>query len=283
MSANNLVNLKQNLIAAIVLRELKEAASLLPHCRDLSALAVKGAATISIPKLSSFTVSDRAFGEKGTESAPLTGGNDIINLDKNKYLMWGYDSKDAMQATIDYMTESIKRASTAMGRQINLDILTTWDNQAGLELANVGDITADEILDMRAFLLSNFADMNTAALILAADQEKAILKLPEFSQYQYRGDGTAPVVNGMIGTVYGVPVVLNQQVVAGNAYMVAREGTGFAFQVAPAIAEEDNLDYGVNGKKVVADALYGVSGLQMGEANAPGGKSAFITKRIAGV
>ena len=279
MAANNLVNTKQDVIGAIVLRELKNAASLLPFVRDLSSMAIKGSKQIELPKLSSFTVGDRAFGVAGTDAGPLTDSTDVIALNKNKYLQWGYDAKDEYQSTINYLTESIKRASSAMGRQINTDILAVWDAVAGLDVATGLDITSADILDMREFLIANFADMSTARLIIAADQEKAMLKLPEFSRYDYRGGNEAPVVNGMIGSVYGVPVVINQQVAAGEAYMVVPEGCGFAFQVAPAIAEEDNLDYGTMGKKVVADALYGAGGLQLGEGTAAVGKSPLVTKK----
>lgn len=279
MAANNLVNTKQALIGAIVLRELKESASLLPCVRDLSSMAIKGAKTIELPKLSSFAVGDRAFGVAGTESAPLADSTDIIALDKNKYLQWGYDAKDEFQSTINYLTESIKRASSAIGRQINEDILTVWNTVAGLDVVTGVDITSADILDMREFLIANFADMSTAKLVIAADQEKAMLKLPEFSRYDYRGGAEAPVYTGMIGMVYGVPVILNQQISAGECYMVCPEGSGFAFQVAPAVAEEDNLDYGTMGKKVVADALYGTGGLMLGEGTAAAGKSPLITKK----
>lgn len=56
MAANVLTNTKQDLIAAEVLRELKENATLLPMVKDYSHLAIKGAKSISLPKLSSFVV-----------------------------------------------------------------------------------------------------------------------------------------------------------------------------------------------------------------------------------
>jgi|TARA_R110000850_G_scaffold220527_1_gene346277 hypothetical protein len=281
MAAQDLINTKQELIGAIVLRELKNSATLLRFVTDMSNLAVKGADKISVPKLSSFTVGDRALGAAGTETAALADAKDTINLDKNKYLQWGYDAKSDMQSTISYLTESIKRASSAMGRQINADILAAWNGALGAEFVTGVDIVSADILNMREHLIANYADMNTAALIISADQEKAMLKLPEFSRYDYRGGAEAPVVNGMIGSVYGVPVVIFQGLAAFEAFMVTPEGSGFAFQVAPAIAQEDNLDYGTGGKKVVADTLYGVGGLQLGEGefNAVAAKSPFITKK----
>lgn len=278
MAANNLVNTKQDLIAALVQKELLEKASLVPFLSNFSSMAGKGAKSISLPKMSSFTVQNRTFGASVTENAALTDDVDVINLDKNKIVLFGYDSHDEMQSTIDYMANAIARASSAHGRQINSDILTMWSSVAGLNI-NAGtpaDITVDDILDMREFLISNFADMTKSYLVIAADQEKAMLKLPEFSRYDYRGNST--IINGQIGSVYGVPVIINQQIGAQQAYMVNVEGSGLAFQKAPAVAEQSWLAYGTGGKQVAVDVLYGVGGLQLGEGSAAAGKSPMIAK-----
>ncbi|MBL0233180.1 MAG: hypothetical protein IPQ08_05905 [Chitinophagaceae bacterium] len=280
MSANNLVNTKQDLIAALVQRELKEKASLSPYVMDLSSLAVKGSKSVSVPKLSSFTVQSRTLGSAATPNAALTDAKDTINLDKHKIVLFSYDSHDEQQSTIDYMTSSISRASSAHGRQINTDILTMWTSVAGLNI-NAGapaDITIDDILDMREFLIMNFADMTKTALVIAADQEKAMLKLPEFSRYDYRGGANSPIVNGMIGYVYGVPVVINQQVAAQQAFMVNPEGSGYAFQKAASVAQQDDITFGTGGKLVAVDCDYGVGGLQLGEGSAASGKSPLIAK-----
>lgn len=266
MAAQNLANTKQDLIAALVQKELKESASLLSLVSDFSSLAIKGAKSISIPKLSSFTVQSRAFGAAATENTALTDSVDEITLDKNKIVLFGYDAADEYQSTIDYKIMAINRAASAHGRQINTDVITELETVAGLNL-NAGvpaDITVDDILDMRKFLKQNFADMNKVALLIAADQEAVMLKLSEFSRYDYRGDGTAPVVNGMIGRVYGVPVIVHQQIKAQQAIMFEMSGIGFAFQKAPNVGEQPDVAYGSMGQKVAVDCLYGVGGLQLG-------------------
>lgn len=280
--ANNLVNTKQDVISALVQRELLNNASLLPFLRDLSGMAVKGAKSIAIPKLSSVTILDRAFGAKGTESSALTDAVDTLLLNKNKYVQFGYDEADATQSTIPYLAELIKRSSAAHGRQINDDIIAEWELVGGLNI-NTGtpaDITADNILDMREFLMGNFADMSTASLIIAADQEKAMLKLAEFSRFDYRGNGASPIVTGQIGSVYGVPVIINQQVKASQAFMVVPEGSAFAFQRNPAVATEGDIDYGTGGQKVVVDCLYGVKGMQLGESGVGATESPLVAQLI---
>jgi len=280
MSANNLVNTKADIFSALVQKELLETASLSPFVEDFSAMAIKGAKSVSIPKLSSFTVQDRAFGAASTENTPLTDAADEILLNKNKIILFGYDAADEMQSSIDYQSMSILRAASAHGRQVNTDILTMWDSIAGLNINGAigADITINNILDMREFLMANFADMTKAVLCIAADQEKAMLKLPEFSRYDYRGNGTAPVVNGTIGFVYGVPVVINQQVGAQQAYMVEKSGSAIAFQRNAKVAEDSALRYGTDGKEVAVDQTYGVGGLQLGESGVGPTESPLIAK-----
>jgi hypothetical protein len=280
MAANNLVALKADLVAALVQAELREKASLLPFLSDFTSLAGKGAKQLEIPKLSGFTVQDRAFGAAASENTALVSSVDTIVLNKNKIVLFGYDSNDEMQSSIDYMTTAISRASSAHGRQINTDILTAWNTVAGLSVnaAVPADITVNAILDMREFLIENFADMTKSFLVISADQEKAMLKLAEFSRYDYRGTGASPIVNGQIGFVYGVPVVINQQIGTQQAYMVNTEGSAIAFQKQPSVAEDVALQYGTGGRQVAVDVLYGVGGLQIAEGTAAATKSPLIAK-----
>jgi hypothetical protein len=266
MAANNLVNTKAELFGTMVQRELLETASLAGLVTDYSRLAIKGSKTVSIPKLSSFTVQSRAFGAPATENAALPDSADSIALDKNKIVFWGYDAADALQSSIEYQMEAASRAASAHGRDVNSEIITEWEAVSGLNIngAVPADITIGNILDMRQFLKQNHADMTQVALVIAADQEKAMLLLPEFSRYDYRGNGAAPVVNGTIGSVYGVPVVINQQVKASQAFMIERSGCGIAFQRTAKFAENSSLKYGTDGKEAAVDQTYGVGGLQLG-------------------
>lgn len=280
MASNNLVNTKMDLIASLVQKELKESASLLPFVTDYSALAGKGVKQIEIPTLSSFTVQSRAFGGSVSENSALTDGTDVIALDQNKIILFGYDSKDAVQSSIDYLMMASQRAGSAHGRDVNSTLITEWEAVADLNIngAVPADITTANILDMREKMLDNYADMSNVALILGPDQEKVMLGLAEFSRYDYRGDGASPIVNGRIGSVYGVPVFVHTQVKAQQAFMIEKSGCGVAFQSAPSIEEQQALQYGTGGRQVAVDQLYGVGGLQLGQGDAGAGKSPLIAK-----
>ena len=280
MAANNLVNTKMDLISPLVQKELLETATLAQFVTDYSSLAGKGVKQVEIPKLSSFTVQDRSFGAAASENSALTDSTDVIPLDKNKIVLFGYDAKDETQSTISYLSMAARRAAASHGRQVNADIIAMWDSIADLSVngGSAANITVDAILDMREKLMKNFADMTKVALIVAADQEKEMLKLPEFSRYDYRGNGASPIINGQIGSVYGVPVVINQQVASQQGYMVELSGSAIAFQSAPSIDEDKDLRYGTGGKQVAVDQVYGVGGLQIAAGDAAAGKSPLIAK-----
>jgi len=282
MSANNLTETKSELIGSLVQRELINAASLTPFLEDLSSLAVKGVSSISIPKLSSFTVQDRGFGSTATDNTPLTDSKDTINLSNNKIVKWGYDAADAMQSSIDYQIKAAERASSAHGRNINSEIVSLWEAVAGLNIngGTPADITAENILTFRKFLMDNGADMSLVNFIVGTDSEKVLLGLPEFSRYDVRGGGAAPIVNGTIGSVYGIPVIVNTSIKDGQAFMVEKSGSAIAIQRAAKYGEQSDLDYGTDGKKAVVDMTYGLGGLQLGEAGVASTESPLICKLI---
>jgi hypothetical protein len=265
MAAQTLTNSKTDLVIAFVQKELKERVNLLPTIEDYSQFAVKGAKSIRVPRLSSFTVADRAFGAAASEVA-LTDAVDEITLDKNKIIHFAIDKADEIQSSMDYQLQALTYAAAAHARQIDLDILSELNTVASLNIngGTPADITVDNILDMREWLMSKNADMTRVTMVISPDQEKSMLKLAEFSRFEYRGVGPAPVLSGQIGSVYGVPVVINNQVGAQQAYMYEMSGCGIAFQKQPNVGQQADVRYGSEGILFAVDQLYGVGGLQLG-------------------
>lgn len=276
MAANNLVNTKMDLIAALVQKELTAKASILPYISDFSSMAMKGYKSLELPKLSQFTVQNRVLGAAVAENAALTDSTDVINFDQHPIVLFGYDSHDEYQSSLNYMQNAIERATTAHARNINDLVIAGMIANAGLDLGSVADITLANILTMREFILDNDGDASLISLQVGADQERAILEIPQFSEYQYRGDGAAPVVGGVIGRVYGIPVVLNTRMPAGQAVMVEKSGYGFAFSKDASVDEQKEVTYGSGGRKVAVDADWGHAALLTGEGSAAATKSPYV-------
>ncbi len=267
-----LVATKADLIAAVVQKELQFQAKLLPYVTDVSNFAVKGAKTIEFPKLTSFSITNRAEGSPG-DSSVLTSATDSIALSFNAYCAWIIDSMSEVQTSINAQMEFARRAASAHGRYVDSQILAVATSDAGLDVG-AAPITRDLILDMREYLLSGNADMNQLVLVIGPDQEKAMLKIDEFTRAEVYGGAVIP--NGLIGRVYGVPVLVHNGVAAGKAHMWEKSGLAVGFQKSPAMSSQLANEYGTSAQRVAMDQLFGVDSLQREVGGAAAGTSRLI-------
>lgn len=264
---------KQDLIIAMVQRELKYQAKVLPYVTDLSMFAVKGAKSISYPKFDSFTVVDRASGVAG-DASKLTASVDLLALDKNAYVAWLIDSSDEIQSTVDVQAEFIKRATAAHARYVDEQLLAAIEAAAGYTQGVATVVTRDIILDMREALLSFDALRENLVLFVPPVQEKAMLKIDEFTRADAYGSSNIPA--GVIGQVFGIPVVIHNGMTSTDAFMWDKNGAAIGFQKAPAYSEQGANEYGAMSKRAALDQLFGVTGLQLTEKGVGAGNSPLI-------
>lgn len=265
---------KQDLIAAVVQKELMFQAKLMAYVTDVSAFCVKGAKSISFPKLTSFTVINRASGVAG-DSSVLTSSVDTIQLSFNAYVAWIIDSMDEVQSTLSAQLEFAQRAASAMGRYVDTQILAVAESDAGLDVGS-SPITRDLILSMREQIAKSNGNLDQTVLVIGPDQEKEMLKIAEFTQAQIYGGAVIP--NGVIGRVYGTPIVLHNGVAAGKAYMWEKSGIAVGFQKSPSMSTQGANEFGVGAMRSAMDQLFGVDSLQQGQAGAGAGESPLIAK-----
>lgn len=275
-----LPNTKADIITSLVQRELKAQAKLLPFIGDFSGFAGKGAKSIAVPRLSSFVAADRAFGAAHDATA-LTDAKDVINLDKNKIVAWLEDHRDNYQSTIEYRMEASKRAASAHARVVDEDIASgliggsfSFENGTGASAL----IGKDDILSMRAKLLKENAEIDRMTLVISVDNEAAMLGIAEFVRADHYGSSNIP--NGVIGTVFGVKVVVSNCAALGpsQAIMFDREGFGIAFQESVQMSEQSANEYGALSKRVAVDQMYGLDVLQESVGSAGAGQSPMIVK-----
>lgn len=279
---------KQDIIAAAVQRELKERSFLSNYCLDVSSFAGKGMKSISFPKLTNFTVEERASATAGTIQ-DLTSSVDQLNLDKRAYISWLVDSNDEIQSTINYQSEAAMRAASAHARFVDDKIIEELLSVASLSV-NAGvpaDISRDDVLAMRKYLMENNANMNDVVLVIPPSQEEAMLKISEFSSAEVYGQSVIP--SGVIGRVYGIPVLIHNSSAlddAGNGFqqaiMFEKEGLACGFQRRPSFDEEKAIAYGTGAMLQAVDQLFGVKGCQLGVSSdknvVAAGKSALVAK-----
>jgi N4-gp56 family major capsid protein len=247
----------------------------LPTVTDLSAFAIKGAKSISFPKLTSFTVANRASAVAGDIQA-LTSSVDTLDLNINAYVSFLIDSFDLQQTAIDAEMEYANRAAAALARYVDSQIITVLEAAAATDVGTA-PITSDMILDAREQLLNSFADPAACVFVVGTDQEKAMLKIADFVRADYYGNN-GNIASGVIGSVYGLPVMVHQGVAAGKGYFYSKDAVGIAFQKQITMAEQSEIAYGTGAKRIALDAVMGIKALQVGELGAAAGKSPLIVK-----
>lgn len=268
---------KNDLIVSLAQKYLSDSILMRPYVKDLSMFAVKGAKTISIPKLSGFTVNNRAFNVAGS-SQTLNDAVDTIAIDKNAFLQWSEDHSDIIQSTLEYRMMAVERAAKAQGSYVDAQIISGLESVAGLSIngATPADVTNADVLDMREYIMNagGVEAWNDAVYFVSTDSDKALLKLDQFSKADVYGNSNIP--SGVIGYIYGAPVVVHNAIKSQQIICFSKEGYGVAFQRELALAEQDDISIGTQGKKVVMDQLFGTGGLQLEERGAAAGKSPLV-------
>ncbi len=275
-AVQTLGNSKNDMIVALVQKELIAKAKFAPLVSDLSAYAVKGTKSISVPKLSSFTVNNRALGASEDATA-LVDGVDTLNLDQNAYIAWIEDHREIYQSTIAYRIEASKRAASAHAKFVDERLLVTARLVSGLDLGTGLDITNDDILDLRAFILKNDGELDKCSLWIAVDQETAMLKIDAFTRQDIYGQN-ANIRLGQIGMVYGMPVIMSNVCADGEAFIVEKDGLGIAFAEGMQMSEQAANEYGAMSKRVAVDQMFGTAGLQLGEKGLGATLSPLVAK-----
>jgi hypothetical protein len=271
-----LPNTKNDLIVAMVQKELIARSVVAPLVTDLSAFAIKGSKSFNVPKLTSFTVANRAFGA-AQDATALVDSFDQIELNINAYIAWVEDHADIFQSSLDYRMIASQRAASAHAKYLDTQVINGLVAAAHDAVgAGTDDITKDFFLEMRKGLLENDADLSKLKFVASIDQESKLLAINDF----VRADayGTSNIPNGVIGRLYGVPVYISNILTGQQCLMFDTDGYGLALQQAPNMSEQNANQYGSKGVRVAIDQVFGHGGLQLGEKSVGATESPLIIK-----
>ena len=269
------------MISEVVQRELAYKAKLFGTVTDVSMFAKPGMKDISFPKTGSFTATNRA---KSTieDAQGLTFGLDTLSLNQDPTVKYIIDSFADLQSMVNAELESAKRAASANARYVDNAIITELVAAAG-HVANAvaADATAAKLLEMQEYLLQNNAELEDIVYVASVDQRTKILLLPEFSEAQIYGANPTPIQTGIIGTIYGSPVIISNGIGSQQVGCYSKEGIVAGFQKGFTRDEEKAIDYGTGAKKVVYDAVFGVKSVQLGQGTEIDGSTALGATKSA--
>jgi hypothetical protein len=278
IGANNEMNAtKQDLIAALVQKELKFASKLAGRATDVSRFAVKGAKTVSFPRLGSFTITNRAAGTP-EDAAAISSSADQLDLSFVAHVNYIVDPAEAIESVLDWELACAERAATAHGRYVDEQLLGVLEtNGQALTGSVTGAISKANFLAMRKTVLQNDGDLSNMLFVGSVNDESILLGIPEFVDADKYGSSNIP--NGVIGRLYGVDVMIHNGITDANKYyMLDRSALYIAFQVMPEIGEAPDVRFGPKAKRVAVEQKFGVKAGQLGEKSLGSTISALIVK-----
>ena len=277
-----LPNSKNDLIVSAVQKNLIEKAVLASTVRNVSAFAPKGAKSFAVPKLSNFTVANRAFGTS-EDAIALTDSTDVIDLDFNAYIAWLYDSRDVYQSSIEYSIESSMRAAAAHSKYLDQQILAEIQAVAEHEVSVATFTTIKEqALELRRLVLQSGGDIGKMTYSISLDKEAEMLQESDFVRADFYG--SANVRTGQIGQIYGIPVVISRLITGtglNSMNLHDADGIGLAFQGGVEMSDQSANEFGANSRRVAMDQVFGIGGLELGEQGAGATKSPLVAKLVA--
>lgn len=273
---------KQELISEIAQRALISSSTMLASVRDVSLFAGKGNSQISFPKNTTlFSAENRASAAAATIQ-DVDFSKDTMDLDQRMIIAWLVDSDDEIESRLDVQRELIERAAREHARDVDAKIIAEMES-AGIPTTTAGNISQDVVLEMRRVLLRNKANPNDLYLAVAPEQEELLLKIDPFVGADKYGSAIVPA--GVLGTLYGVKVLVTPELASDQYFMYESEGCAVGFQRRPQFDEDNRPEYGPGSKLQVLGQKYGVKACQVdvpGATDAGGaalsGESALIVR-----
>ncbi len=249
---------------------LEQESKMIPLVQNFSSLVVKGAKSIDIPRAGGFTVNDKA--ENTAEDAQsITFAADSLLLDKHKVVQWLVEDIANEQSVLAVSQEALLRAAKNMARKVDQDIIDELetissaaapDHRIGYANNPTDTIQETDILAARQLLIEQFLSPDELWMGVAPSQEAEMLKLSNFIDASKYGAGT-PLASGEIGKVFGVRVVVHNDVENLKTLMWHPTACAYASQFGPRFQQD--LDLPNLAMRGSLDSLYGVKGLDSGK------------------
>lgn len=252
---------KMEIISEVAQRALISSSALLPTVRDVSLFATKGAETISFPKNTTlFSAENRASAAAATIQ-DVDFSKDTLPLDQRMIISWLVDSDDELESRLDVQRELIQRAAQEHARDVDAKLIAEMEASA-ITTSTSGALTQAVVLEMRRILLRNKANPSRLHLAVAPENEAELLAIDPFVGADKYGSAVIPT--GVLGTIYGVRVVMTPELAADQYFMYESDGCAIGFQRRPQFAEDERPEYGPGARLQVLGQKYGVQAMHQG-------------------
>jgi N4-gp56 family major capsid protein len=249
-----------DLIVAMVQKSLIENSVIAASLMNVSQFAVKGVSDIEFPKRSANFEVKKKVSKVVSEAETITYTTDKLSLDQQAYIKFIIEKKASIQSVVDLETNAILDAAASHAEDMDKYFYSLMFagavaknvafTGAGTKLALADIVNARQ--KIKATKVKNF--MGNVFLAINSEEEASMLQISDFIDASKYGSNEG-VMNGEIGKVFGVKVLVTESVTAGKPVMYHNEALYWGLQYAPIVMRQDDLDN--IGEKFLISQLYG--------------------------
>lgn len=257
------------LVANLVLETLKQNAQLMPTVTDFSRFAVKGAASVDIPRRTQFAAANKS---ENTDlvAQELTFSKDTISLNLHKAIYAKLEKIADVQASVEVEAEILMEQAKELALQMDKDLLVQLELASAaapdhrIAYANLSTIQRVDILEARKLLNIQNVPQEDRFLLISPAQEKSMLDIDDFIHVdKYGPSAESALHNGELGRVYGFKVLMSNIVDDLKSVAYHKSAVGFCVQQQPEYKTMDELKS--VSKEYLLHWIYGAKVLDTGK------------------
>lgn len=255
-------------IANIVQSFLIQESKLMPTVTNYSALAVKGAKSVALPRSGGFTVGTKSE-NTAVDAQTITYAADTISFDQHKVVQFLLEDIADIQANIPVVQDAVMKATKALSLDIDSAIITelklasasTPDHQLVFADTSTDKVAKADILAARALLQNQYIDPTECYIGIGPEKEAELLAIESFIDASKYGSNE-PIMNGEIGKIYGMRVILHT---GFSDFMCTWHPSAVGFALQQGMRYETQKDLANLAMRHSLDVLYGVEVLDSGK------------------
>ena len=259
----------QTEISRVAQAYLQQESLLLGTVTDYSAMAGQGVKAIDIPRAGGFTVASKAE-NTAAEAQTSAWSTDTISLNNHRVVQFLIEDIASQQAKVALAQEYIMRASKDLARdadqhiiaQLKLASASAPDHQINFIDTTNDVIAKGDILATRALMQAQFINPRECFIGIGPEKENELLAISEFISAETYG--SANLLNGEIGKIYGMPVIVH---VDFEDFMCTWHKSAVGFAMQKGLNFDQAKDLPNLGTRYSLDMLHGVKVLDSGKRN----------------
>lgn len=255
-------------ISSMVQMYLQQESKMMGLVTDFSNLVVKGSKSVSIPRSGGFTVAAKSE-NTAADAQALTYAVDQLSLNQHRQCQFLIEDIANEQTVPLIVQDALMKAGKDLARDVDQIIINALEGTSAsapdhrVAYANnpTDTIQETDILNARKLLIQQYINPQECYIAVAPDQEEAMLKLTNFIDASKFGNEVIP--NGVIGKVFGLKVLVHNDIESLKTLVWHPSALGFARQFGPRV--QSDYDLANLGWRYSIDQLFGTAVLDGGK------------------